>query len=120
MRAVGIKGGKGSADDLFIEEGVSDPVASGDAVLVKIRAFGLNRMDIMQRNGGYPVPPAGGKILGVEFSGTVEATGPECTVIPFDHTRSDQPFAGNLLSPDQANKALKLAKRSSDWHTAAP
>lgn len=30
-------------------------------------------MDLLQREGKYPVPPQGGKILGVEFSGTIES-----------------------------------------------
>ena len=37
----------------------------------KVKVFGLNRMDIMQRKGGYPLPPGASTILGVEFSGTV-------------------------------------------------
>ncbi|KAI0597808.1 hypothetical protein F4775DRAFT_558676 [Biscogniauxia sp. FL1348] len=80
MRAIGIKGGKGDADKLFIQDGVPDPVASDDRVVVRIKAFGLNRMDIMQREDRYPYPllPESGKIMGVEFSGTVEATGPSC------------------------------------------
>jgi NADPH:quinone reductase-like Zn-dependent oxidoreductase len=51
------------------------PEASKGQALVKIKAFGLNRMDLLQREGHYPVPPQGGKILGVEFSGTIEALG---------------------------------------------
>jgi putative PIG3 family NAD(P)H quinone oxidoreductase len=42
---------------------------------VKVKAFGLNRMDILQRQGHYPVPPQAGPILGVEFSGTIESLG---------------------------------------------
>jgi NADPH:quinone reductase-like Zn-dependent oxidoreductase len=45
---------------------------------VKIKAFGLNRMDLMQRTGNYPVPPQAPKTLGVEFSGTVESLGEGC------------------------------------------
>ena len=80
MKAVGIKGGKGNADAFFIEENVPDPVASPGRVLVAIKAFGLNRMDIMQREDKYPYPllPESGKILGVEFSGIVEAVGDDC------------------------------------------
>jgi hypothetical protein len=38
----------------------------------KIKAFGLNRMDIMQRQGKYPLPPQASKtIMGVEFAGEV-------------------------------------------------
>lgn len=37
--------------------------------------FGINRMDITQREGRYQVPPQAGKILGVEFSGIIEQLG---------------------------------------------
>ena len=38
----------------------------------QIKAFGLNRMDIMQRQGKYPLPPQASKtIMGVEFAGEV-------------------------------------------------
>ena len=38
----------------------------------QVRAFGLNRMDIMQREGKYPLPPQASKtIMGVEFSGEI-------------------------------------------------
>lgn len=42
-------------------------------------AFGLNRMDLSQREGKYPVPPGASSILGVEFSGRVERLGPGVT-----------------------------------------
>ena len=43
----------------------------------QIKAFALNRMDIMQREGNYPGIPAGSSnILGVEFSGHITALGP--------------------------------------------
>lgn len=45
---------------------------SGSKALVKVKAFGLNRMDCMQREGNYPVPPQAPATLGVEFSGTIE------------------------------------------------
>lgn len=85
MKAIGIKGGKGSADDFFVEDDVPDPVANGNRILVRIHSFGLNRMDIMQREDRYPYPllPESGKILGVEFSGIVEAKGAEC--MPLSH-----------------------------------
>ncbi|KAH8821111.1 hypothetical protein F5884DRAFT_720803 [Xylogone sp. PMI_703] len=75
MRAVDIKGGKGNADALFISGDIEKPKAANDQALVKIKAFGLNRMDLMQREGGYALPPQAGKILGVEFSGTIESLG---------------------------------------------
>jgi len=44
----------------------------------QIKAFGLNRMDISQREGGYPVPPQAGPILGVEFAGVIEIACRHC------------------------------------------
>ncbi len=67
-----IKNGKGSAADLFVNE-VEKPGISSSQCLVKVKAFGLNRMDILQRQGMYPIPPGVSKILGVEFSGVIEA-----------------------------------------------
>jgi len=32
-------------------------------------------MDLLQREGKYPLPPQAGKILGVEFSGVIESLG---------------------------------------------
>jgi NADPH2:quinone reductase len=43
--------------------------------LEQVKCFALNRMDIVQREGKYPVPPGGSPLLGVEVSGTVEAIG---------------------------------------------
>ncbi|KAL7754196.1 hypothetical protein RI367_000177 [Sorochytrium milnesiophthora] len=51
------------------------PEMKPDEVLVKVKAFALNRMDVLQREGKYPVPPGTSPILGVEFSGLVEKVG---------------------------------------------
>ncbi|EJD39283.1 quinone oxidoreductase putative [Auricularia subglabra TFB-10046 SS5] len=74
MRAVLVKDGKGPIENLYIGE-APVPVLKPNQVLVKVKAFGLNRMDIIQRQGGYPVPPGASDILGVEFSGTVTKVG---------------------------------------------
>lgn len=70
MRAVLIKDGTGPSDALYIGERPV-PELKDDQVLVKVKAFGLNRMDLLQREGHYPLPPGTTDILGVEFSGTV-------------------------------------------------
>ena len=70
MRAVLVKGDGQDVSTLHISE-TETPAAKSDEVMVKIKAFGLNRMDIMQRKGRYPVPPGASTIIGVEFSGTV-------------------------------------------------
>ncbi len=44
-----------------------------------MRAAGLNRPDIMQREGRYPPPPGAPDIPGLEVAGTVEAIGVDVT-----------------------------------------
>jgi len=71
MRAVLIKDGKGPIESLYIGE-TPKPTLGPGQVLVKVKTFGLNRMDIHQRDGHYPPPPGASDILGVEFAGTVD------------------------------------------------
>lgn len=76
MRAVTIENGKGPSSALRIEQVPTPTLSAEDTtphVLVKVRAFGLNRMDLMQREGQYPIPPGASPIMGVEFSGEVAA-----------------------------------------------
>ena len=73
---VDIKNNSGPADSLFINDNVPDPELGEGQVLVEIKAFGLNRMDLFQREGKYPPPPGAPKILGVEFSGIIKQLGP--------------------------------------------
>ncbi|PHH87832.1 hypothetical protein CDD83_8357 [Cordyceps sp. RAO-2017] len=75
MKAIDIKDGKGERDALFVNAETPRPTAGAGQALVKVKAFGINRMDIVQRRGLYPVPPQAPKTLGVEFSGVVEALG---------------------------------------------
>ncbi|KAF1984477.1 putative quinone oxidoreductase [Aulographum hederae CBS 113979] len=74
MRAVDIQGKTGPATSLHITD-IPKPVPAAAQVLVKVKCFGLNRMDLLQREGLYPLPPQAGPILGVEFSGTIESLG---------------------------------------------
>ncbi|KAF2012214.1 putative quinone oxidoreductase [Aaosphaeria arxii CBS 175.79] len=74
MRAVEIKDGKGPIENLYIAS-IPKPVPTNAQALVKIKAFGLNRMDLVQREGDYPLPPQAPKTLGVEFSGIIEELG---------------------------------------------
>ncbi|KAI0144016.1 quinone oxidoreductase putative [Hypoxylon sp. NC0597] len=76
MKAVDIKGGKGPATSLFINPQTPKPEPKEGEALVRIKAFGLNRMDLLQREGRYPLPPQAPATLGVEFSGVIESFGP--------------------------------------------
>ena len=83
MRAVSVRNGAGNADALFIDDNVPDPALRPGYILIQIKAFGLNRMDIMQREDKYPYKllPESGNIMGVEFSGHVEDKGEGCKSI---------------------------------------
>ncbi|ESK95682.1 quinone oxidoreductase [Moniliophthora roreri MCA 2997] len=74
MRAILIKNERGPIENLYLGE-TADPILGAGEVMVKIKAFGLNRMDIMQREGMYPIPPGASEILGVEFSGYISSIG---------------------------------------------
>ena len=56
------------------------PVPGRDEVLIRVAAAGVNRPDVMQREGKYPPPPGAPSIPGLEISGTVVATGAETGV----------------------------------------
>lgn len=51
------------------------PAPSDYQVLVKVAAAGVNRPDVLQRQGLYPPPPGASDIPGLEIAGTVEALG---------------------------------------------
>ena len=47
------------------------PVAGPDEVLIRVHAAGVNRPDVLQRRGLYPMPPGTPSILGLEIAGEV-------------------------------------------------
>ena len=49
------------------------PVAGAGEVLVRVAASGVNRPDVLQRTGSYPVPPGASDIPGLEIAGVIEA-----------------------------------------------
>lgn len=51
------------------------PVPAADEVLIRVAAAGVNRPDVMQRQGKYPPPPGASDIPGLEVSGTIVAAG---------------------------------------------
>lgn len=60
---------------------VERPEPGPKEILVRVRASGLNRADVIQRVGRYPAPPDSPQdIPGLEYAGTVEARGSEVTL----------------------------------------
>jgi len=56
------------------------PKAKADQVLIKIKAAGINRPDVLQRKGGYPAPKdAPADIPGLEVAGVIEEVGENVT-----------------------------------------
>jgi putative PIG3 family NAD(P)H quinone oxidoreductase len=52
-----------------------DPVPGPGEVLIRVAAAGVNRPDVMQRQGLYPPPPGASDIPGLEVAGTIESLG---------------------------------------------
>ena len=49
------------------------PVAGAGEVLIRVRASGVNRPDVLQRTGAYPPPPGASDLPGLEVAGVIES-----------------------------------------------
>jgi NADPH:quinone reductase len=47
------------------------PVPGAGELLIRVSAFGINRPDVLQRTGNYPVPPGASDIPGLEVAGEI-------------------------------------------------
>jgi len=80
MRAVVIPE-PGPAEVLEVRE-VPRPDPGPGQIRVRVASSGVNRADLLQRMGRYPVPPGSPEdIPGLEYSGTVEAVGRHVTAV---------------------------------------
>jgi putative PIG3 family NAD(P)H quinone oxidoreductase len=70
MTAIAIEGGKGPAEALFPQT-VARPEPGPGQILIRVRAAGVNRPDLLQRLGYYPPPPGAPEGLGLEVAGEV-------------------------------------------------
>ena len=77
MRAITIES-PGGPEVLRVSE-VPDPVPGAGEVLIDIAAAGLNRADLLQRQGFYPPPPGAPQYPGLECSGHVAGLGANVT-----------------------------------------
>ncbi|MEY3380745.1 MAG: NAD(P)H-quinone oxidoreductase [Hylemonella sp.] len=50
-----------------------DPAPAPGELLIRVAASGINRPDVFQRTGNYPVPPGASDIPGLEVAGTIVA-----------------------------------------------
>ncbi len=73
MRAVVITR-PGGPEVLEVQE-VPDPRPQLGEVIVEVAAAALNRADLLQRDGNYPVPPGASPYLGMEVSGRIVELG---------------------------------------------
>lgn len=75
MRAVTVLEGGGAAG-LRIES-MAVPGYGADEILIKVEAAGINRPDLLQRDGLYPAPKGHSPILGLEAAGEIVGVGSE-------------------------------------------
>ena len=60
------------APEMLREVDRPDPVAGVGEALIRVAASGVNRPDVLQRKGHYPVPPGASDLPGLEIAGVIE------------------------------------------------
>ncbi|MFN3512688.1 MAG: NAD(P)H-quinone oxidoreductase [Phenylobacterium sp.] len=70
MTAIAVEGGKGPAEALK-PVSLTRPIPKPGEILIRVKAAGVNRPDIVQRLGAYPPPPGAPETLGLEVAGEV-------------------------------------------------
>jgi NADPH:quinone reductase len=73
MKAIEIAKPGGPEVLRLVERPVPQPKAS--EILIKVAAAGVNRPDVLQRSGNYPVPPDASDLPGLEVAGEIAAVG---------------------------------------------
>jgi len=76
MKAV-VLSGFGGPENMRIGDVEKPAIISPHDVLIKVKATGINRTDVLQRKGSYAVPQGASPIMGIEVSGIVENIGNE-------------------------------------------
>lgn len=74
MTAIGIAAPGGP--EVLVPETRPVPAPGPGEILVKVAAAGVNRPDVLQRQGGYPAPKGASDIPGLEIAGEIVAMGP--------------------------------------------
>lgn len=73
MRAVIVEE-PGGPESLTVAD-VPDPTPGPGEVVIRVASAGVNRADLLQRQGHYPPPPGTTDVIGLECAGVVEAIG---------------------------------------------
>lgn len=73
MHAIDLSGHGGP--EVLVPAQVKTPEPGPGEVLIRVRAAGVNRPDVMQRAGMYPPPPDASPLPGLEVAGEVAALG---------------------------------------------
>jgi putative PIG3 family NAD(P)H quinone oxidoreductase len=77
MRAVAIS--QPGGPEVLVGTDLPDPVPGPGEVVVAVAGAGVNRADLLQRQGHYPPPPGAPDTPGLECAGTIAAIGPDVT-----------------------------------------
>ena len=62
--------------EVLVPDRMAVPQPAEGEVLIKVAAAGINRPDVLQRQGAYPPPPGASDVPGLEVAGLVAALGP--------------------------------------------
>lgn len=84
MKAIAIEGAGGPEVLVPVER--PRPVPRRGEVLVRVAAAGVNRPDVLQRQGKYPLPPDADPLPGLEIAGEVVALGDDVTTVDVGDT----------------------------------
>jgi putative PIG3 family NAD(P)H quinone oxidoreductase len=77
VQAIGVRA-PGGPEMLELVE-IDRPRPGPGEILIKVLAAGINRADLLQRQGHYPPPPGGSDVIGLEASGHIAELGPGVT-----------------------------------------
>jgi len=73
MKAIAIR--EPGGPDVLVPVEIDCPAPGEGQVLIKVSAAGINRPDVLQRQGGYPPPPGAPTTPGLEVAGEIVALG---------------------------------------------
>lgn len=104
MRAVVLRAPGGPAELQLAH--AAAPLLTPGTVEIQIKAFALNRADLLQRRGAYPAPAGASDILGLECAGQVRALGAGVTGIALE-----SPVMALLAGGGYAERAVVPAEQ---------